>query len=70
MQINSKNTTVVTNKTQGVTELLDMVALEERRRENEDLSERMVKEATKQALAKAREGMEKQAVHCVFRLIF
>jgi hypothetical protein len=61
MQINSKNTTVVTNKTQGVTELLDMVALEERRRENEDLSERMEKEATKQALAKAREGMEKQA---------
>jgi len=57
---NSKNT-VVTSKTQAVTELLDMVALEERRREDEDLSERMEKEATRQALAKAREGMEKQA---------
>lgn len=60
MQINSKKT-VVTNKTQAVTELLDMVALEERRREEEDISERMEKEATKQALAKAKEGMEKQA---------
>lgn len=58
-QTNSKNNVVVTtNKT---TELMDMVSLEERyMREEENLSDRMEKEATKKALAKAREGIEKE----------
>merc|ERR1712129_260553 len=52
MQTNSKNVVVTT--THAVTELMDMVALEERMREEENLSEKMEKEATRKALAKAR----------------
>ena len=53
------NTVITTRGT--VSELLDMNALEERRREQDDVVERMRVEETKAALAAAREGMEKEA---------
>lgn len=48
-------------KSNLVSELLDMSVLEERRREEDDIAERMQVEETRMALAKAREGMEKEA---------
>lgn len=51
---------VVSNKN-SVTELLDMNALEERRREQDDVAERMRVEETRAALEAARIGMEKEA---------
>ena len=55
-----RSNVVITNKN-SVAELLDMNALEERRREQDDIAERMRLEETKAALAAAREGMEKEA---------
>lgn len=51
---------VVSNKN-SVTELLDMNALEERRREQDDVAERMRVEETRAALEAARVGMKKEA---------
>jgi len=53
-------TVVVTQKKSS--ELLDMTALEERRRDQDDIQERMRIQGTKNALAKARQGMEREAV--------
>jgi len=50
---------VVSNKN-AVTELLDMNALEERRREQDDVAEKMRLEETKAALEAARIGMENE----------
>uniref|UniRef100_A0A7S1GRX5 Uncharacterized protein n=1 Tax=Cyclophora tenuis TaxID=216820 RepID=A0A7S1GRX5_CYCTE len=46
----------------ATTELLDMKALELKRREEDDVAERMRVEETKAALAAAREGMEREAL--------
>lgn len=55
------SSSVVIPKKSQITELLDMNALEAQRREQDDVAERMRVEATKAALASAREGMEKEA---------
>lgn len=54
-----RSNVVITNKN-SVAELLDMNALEERRREQDDIAERMRLEETKAALAAARKGMQKE----------
>eukprot|EP00586_Coscinodiscus_wailesii_P015646 CAMPEP_0172495668 /NCGR_PEP_ID=MMETSP1066-20121228/74250_1 /TAXON_ID=671091 /ORGANISM="Coscinodiscus wailesii, Strain CCMP2513" /LENGTH=371 /DNA_ID=CAMNT_0013267491 /DNA_START=109 /DNA_END=1224 /DNA_ORIENTATION=+ len=58
--IPTSKSVVVTQKN-TVTELLDMTALEERRRGEDDIQERMRVAHTKRALAKAREGMKNEA---------
>jgi len=47
--------------TSATSELLDMKALESKRREQDDVAERLRVEETKAALAAAREGMEREA---------
>jgi hypothetical protein len=55
------NTAATTTSTGGAAELMDMKALEKKRNEQDDIKERLRVEETKQKLAAAREGMEKEA---------
>lgn len=57
----TKKNVVSLNTTGNITELLDMTALQERHAKQDDVTNRMKVEETKMALAKAREGMEKEA---------
>jgi len=54
-------TTASAKKGAGVTELMNMQELESKRREEDDIAERMRVEETKAALAAAKEGMEREA---------